>query len=1418
MNKFIHLIRQNLNCDFSLSKLLVVLFLMVGSQSYSQSLREILTPDKPFSVLVENADSYFEKKHPGRTPFELTIGEYRDSEYVKYCRWKSYWKDRLQPNGYLGDVGNYKLRAMKEKSKNPQSNRSSSDISSVQWDNISHENYIIGQIGMGRTTSIDFHPTDPATFYVGAAKGGVWKTQDGGSTYTQIGDNLPLLAVSDIEIDDDNPSTLYVAVSDHVWYGSAAMGIYVSYDDGGSWVPTSLSFALTDNIRIYSLEADPNDSQTMFAATDQGIYKTEDGWNSSTLVSFAPTHDIRYAANSSNIIFAGGTDGTFYRSTNNGDSFNFISDFGNGFVRISVSDLNTDKVVATNGNRLYVSTNGGSSFGNSSNLPESSMVVAMSPQDEDVIITGNFEVFRSDNSGTSFNKIAAWLPSFSLYEIHVDQRNIHINPLDDTKVYLANDGGIYSYDVTNGNFENLSDGLIITQYYDIGVAQTNSNVVSGGSQDNGSLYRNASGVWVEHATTGDGMVTEVDPTNHNIIYWEYQFGQILRSTNGVSTVVSPPAQGGNGAWETPYKLDPNNPNRIVAGYDRVYESLDQGNTWTEISPPALAFGANLEEIAISQTNGNRIYTSFGSTLYVKDVNSNNWTTRSTPAINGITDLEVDFCSMDKVYITSGSFGDGQKVFVSEDAGITWQNITGSLPNVLVDAIEPYYGTNGGIFIGSSVGVYYRDDNSSDWVEVGSLPHTCVTDLEINYTDKVLFAGTHGRGIFTADISCIELDLADIDMDGIYDCIDPCVGDLVLDPYTSVNGQELVPGSNVSVCEGMSLLLDFDGNYTSDWTFLYIRPDGTAYSGGTNGVLSDQLFIAGFGIVDGNVNEGTWTVLYTDPNGCEGTSEFLVTINPSVSITPFVNMNSGGFVNDNTVILCEGGFFDLGTQAGIQNNIVLTLPDGSTNSNPIGNSYFRILNASSNDAGVYMITYTNDNGCTATQDYSVIINSASITPFVNVNSGGFMNDNSVTLCEGGFFDLGTQAGIQNNIVLTLPDGSMNSNPIGNSYFRISNAATDDSGSYTITYTDSNGCIAIQDYTVTVNANPQLDPFTSVNGEELIPGSNVSVCEGISLLLDFNGNFTSDWTFLYTRPDGATFSGGTNGSLSDQLFIPANGIIDGNVNEGTWTVQYTDSNGCEGNSEFVVVINSATIIPYVRINGDGFINDNTVTLCEGGYFDLGTQAGAQDNITLTLPNGSVSNTPFGNSYFRISNAATDDSGSYTITYTDNDGCIATQEYTVTVNANPQLDPFTSVNGEELIPGTNVSVCEGISVLLDFDGNFTSNWTFLYTRPDGATFNGGANGSLSDQLFIPGNGIIDDNANEGTWTAQYTDPNGCEGTAFFSIDIDATPATTATSTTTPATRSTTTSTSTSTTSSTTTTPASTATCCVFFQIFMI
>lgn len=745
---------------YSLKQLFIGISILVsiclGTNLLAQdNLREILHSSRDFSIITERVDAYFAKKYPGKSPIELTNGMHRDGEFVKYMRWQSFWSKRLTTDGQLGNL------VVEHKKKEKAQNRSWNPYKNIQWSNISHQNHDSRLAGMGRTTSIGFHPTNPSIFYVGTAMGGIWKTENGGHSYTPLGDKLPYLAVSAIIVDSSNPSTIYIAISDPSVHGLSGIGVYRSTNEGLTWQPTVFTFDFDSHTTIYQMKACPVNPDKIFIGTSKGLYKTNDGFNSVERINIIKTLRIEFKPNDPNTIYQGGVCGELLKSTDGGDNFTFNRNFSpdrcisEAFLMVSPTD--PERLYVLRGEELLKSYDGGNTFPNDSTrlFPETQVNLIFAPTNPNIIIGGFIDIVRSDDGGANFYPITSWTGRNGLPLIHADQRNIFTNPLKPDFIYFCNDGGVVKYQISTNLFEDLSDGLVITQFYDIAVAQTNVNVIGGGSQDNGNMFRDANGVWQQYIFGGDGMTQAIDPTDHSIRYWTYQLGDLHRWQNGVNVGISPPEQAGKGAWETPFRLDPNNPKCIIAGYERVYKSLDRGDTWTPISPVLNASRHHLSEIAIAPSNSDRIYatTSLG-VLYVKNINATTWEEKTIPNTVFISDLEVDPFDMNTIYVSNSFVGSENKVLKSTDAGDTWVDITCALPNYPTGAIEVYTRQPGGIFVGTVVGVYYKDDSLADWLEIGELPHTMVEDIEINYPDNLIRIGTYGRGIFEAAIAAI----------------------------------------------------------------------------------------------------------------------------------------------------------------------------------------------------------------------------------------------------------------------------------------------------------------------------------------------------------------------------------------------------------------------------------------------------------------------------------------------------------------------------------------------------------------------------------------------------------------------------------------------------------------------------------------
>lgn len=772
--------------------LLLCSFNVSAQDSFAAILKE--HHSEPFVEICTKIEDYFISKHPNLSPQEMSTGAHRDGEYVKYKRWQHFWKSRIDTLGYQADLAHYHKQTKNDKVLS----RSDGPLDDLEWNNISYNKDLGVQIGLGRTNSVAFHPTDPMTFYVGTAIGGLWKTQDGGQNYSPIGDDLPFLAVSCVVVNQENPDIIYIAISDRVFYGPPSIGIYKSIDGGNSWSPTSLRFEFKEDTRIYWLEADPNNPDIMLAGTSNGLYRTEDGFVSHQKITGDSVCDVKFMPGNSDVVYYVTDNSTgFYKSSDGGKRFSSTYLVGEDYKRILVTPLNPNKVFVSSSflfsatetessERLYESYDAGETLTRSrdiSDIRSLDGICIFSQLSETDIYAGWFNLHHSSDGGENFDQISDWLGRENLPLVHVDYRNAFCNPLQKELIYLCNDGGLYTVNVTNNEFTNLSNGLQITQYYDIGVSQADESLVSGGSQDNGNVLLFGQD-WFPTAPTSDGMMQALDPYNPDMVYNAIQFGLIYRYNNGVEDVISnnlPAGVGNNGEWVTPFQCAPTLPDVLYAAYEKVYSTSDNGDSWEAISDE-LAGGHDLDLIEVAPSDDERIYVveNYGkstgnlyglghnnSDLFENVSGLKNWNSINLPVLESVEDIAVDPENPDHLYLVCSGYRVGHKVFESYDAGQSWQNISGALPNMPATAITYFEDLHDYLFVGTDNGVYYSRADIIDWRTAGDFPNTYISEIEIQEEAKLIRVGTHGRGIFEGSVNLKDTAVGDIEQE---DCI------------------------------------------------------------------------------------------------------------------------------------------------------------------------------------------------------------------------------------------------------------------------------------------------------------------------------------------------------------------------------------------------------------------------------------------------------------------------------------------------------------------------------------------------------------------------------------------------------------------------------------------------------------------------
>ena len=686
--------------------------------------------------------------------------------------------------------------------------------------------------GVGRINNVTFHPNNENILWVGSPSGGLWKSEDDGESWTTNTNLLPNLGVSDIAIDPINTNIMYIITGDRDGDDTYAYGLMKSVDGGESWNTTGLSFNVNSAYRGNRILINPNNTNILIVSTRKSgygeTYRSTDGGDNWDLVLQGPNLiSMEFKTSNSNIIYAM-TTGTskYYRSDDNGVTWTNntndagLPNSGNTRGQIGVTPANPDVVYvlysAGDGGYggLYKSTDGGYNFNLQSDSPNIlsweddgsgaggqgtyDLALAVSPENENTVFVGGINIWKSTNSGTDWNISSHWYGAGGTEYAHADQHMLKYNPSNNI-LYSGNDGGLYKTENSGITWTDISDGLQITQFYKIGISQSDYGLLLGGTQDNGTLRGNSQNDW-DAVRGGDGMECAVDPTDPSIMYSTIYYGAISISTNGGQSWsdIAPDTDGG---WITPYEIDQNNPSRIVTGFNYVYESLDYGSNWNTISGTFNNSG-NIDVIALSLSNSDVIYISETDEIHKTIDGGDNWYNISSGLPNNaVTDIVVHPSNSNRIWATFSGYSNGNKVYYSSDAGENWTNISDGLPNLPTNCIL-FYQPNETLFAGTDVGVFYLDSTMTDWEYFNQgLPNVIVNELEHHIGTNKLFAGTYGRGIWVTDLPSTVPPAANFN----YSIVDDCSG-LVSFNSTSSNSTsvEWFFGDNQSSNENNSI--------------------------------------------------------------------------------------------------------------------------------------------------------------------------------------------------------------------------------------------------------------------------------------------------------------------------------------------------------------------------------------------------------------------------------------------------------------------------------------------------------------------------------------------------------------------------------------------------------------------------------------
>ncbi|CAG0993142.1 Xyloglucanase Xgh74A [Flavobacteriales bacterium] len=1048
-----------------------------------------------------------------------------------FKRWEWFTEQRVYPSGDRS-IMNIAMGQYFDQVKN------SPESPNGNWAFLGPTNVPTNGGGAGRCNFVRFDPNNNNTVYTGSPGGGLWKSTNSGSSWTNWNtDNLPVIGCSDLAIDPTNTNVMYLATGDGDASDTYSIGVLKSTDGGINWNTTGLNWTVNQGRVIRRLIVNPSNTNILIAATSNGIYRTTNGGTAWTQVQTGSFYDAEFKPGDPNTVYA--TTDQFYKSTDGGATWTQITA---GVPAANLVNRLAIGVTPANANYVYIlaslqsnsgfqgmyrSTNSGTNFTTQSTSPNImgwdnggdsggqgwyDLSIAISPTNANEVFTGGVNVWRSTDGGVNWVLNAHWYGGFSKPYVHADIHDLIFVPGSGTTVWVGSDGGIFRTTNNGTSYTDLSNGLQIGQMYRLGTSATNANLNLTGWQDNGT-NRLSSGAWAR-VIGGDGMECIIDHSNANTMYGELYYGNIRKSTNGgasFATIVNSGGAGvhGNGNWVTPYVMHPSNAQTLLVGKSGLYRTIDGGTNWTTLG--AIAGSGNVCAIAYAPSNPNIIYVARTNTIHVSTNGGTSFTNITTglPNLN-ITYIAVSNTDPNKVYVTYSGYTAASKVYMSTNGGTSWTNYSTGLPNLPVNCIVYENNSSDGVYVGTDVGVYYRNSGLGSWTSFSNnLPNVIVDELEIQYSSQKVRAATFGRGLWESD--------------------------LYSPPQQPVANFSANP---TSVCAGGTVqFTDLSTNAPTSWSW--------TFPGGTPGTSTQQNPLITYN-TPGTYNA---TLVATNIYGSSTeTKNAYITVNPIPVAT----------ATPNSQTFCSGGTTNIALTSNVGGTTfawTVTQSGVSGASNGSGSTISQTLTATggTNGTATYTITPT-ANGCAGTPITVVVT--------VKPNPVATATPPDDSICSGETVNINLSSNVGGTsfawtVTQTNVTGASNGN--GSVISQTLNTVMQSSGTavYTATPT-ANACVG-SPITITVVVSPI--PIVSV-----IPPSH-EMCEKDTVQLVASG------ASAYTWLPGT----GLSNTSGDTVFaFPTTSI--------TYTVNGTSIEGCVGSATVVITVYPLPLMPTITQSGN------------------------------------------------------------------------------------------------------------------------------------------------------------------------------------------------------------------------------------------
>lgn len=687
----------------------------------------------------------------------------------------------------------------------------------------------------GRIADVAIHPKDDNLWYVAVGSGGVWKTKNAGITWKPIFDSQSSYSIGCVAIDPSNPNIIWVGTGEnvggrHVGYGD---GIYKSEDGGNSWN----NMGLKASQHLSKIIVHPENSDIIWVAAqgplwnkgeERGLYKSTDGgvtwkktlgdseWTGVTDIVIDPRDaKIMYAATwqrHRNIAayIGGGPGSGIHKSIDGGDTWKKLTGglptSNMGKIGLAISPMKPDVVYAvieldrrTGG--FYRSGDQGATWEKQSGTisggtgPHYYQELYASPHLFDKVFIANVRMLVSSDGGKTFTTMKE-------EHKHSDNHSLAFRNDDPDYLLVGSDGGLYeSFD----NAENwrFMANLPITQFYKVALddAEPFYNIY-GGTQDNstqGGPSRTDNSHGIRNADWfltlfADGHQPATEPGNPNIVYSEWQEGNLVRTDRATGEIVyikPQPAEGeppSRHNWDSPILVSPHSPSTIYFASQRVWKSENRGDSWEAISGDltrnqermtlpimgkqqswdeawdmsAMSMYNTITSLAESPIKEGLLYAGTDDgIIQVTEDGGNNWKKIEVKNLPGVpetafvNDIKVDLYDENTVYIAldNHKYGDfNAYLYKSTNKGKSWKSIKSNLPEhtlvwrIVQDHVKPTL-----MFLATEFGIYFTLDGGSAWYKLkGDVPTISFRDLAIQKRENDLVGASFGRGFFVFD--------------------------------------------------------------------------------------------------------------------------------------------------------------------------------------------------------------------------------------------------------------------------------------------------------------------------------------------------------------------------------------------------------------------------------------------------------------------------------------------------------------------------------------------------------------------------------------------------------------------------------------------------------------------------------------------